>query len=167
MRCPKGQVTGQIQVQHLAVAAGRRQNGPQRLPVSGLGAGLLPQFPPGRSQRVLAGLPLSGGDLQQRPAKHIAVLLHQHGAVLVIQRQDPHAAGVAYHLPCGGIAIGQGHGIHLHVDDAAMVDLPAGEQLFGQVHSDILLAFFLQYTTTEAVCQEGFSISSVAHISGL
>ena len=45
---PKGQVTGQIQVQHLAVAAGRRQNGPQRLPVSGLGAGLLPQFPPGQ-----------------------------------------------------------------------------------------------------------------------
>ena len=135
--------------------------------MSGLGAGLLPQFPPGRSQRVLAGLPLSGGDLQQRPVKHITVLLHQHGAVLVIQRQDPHDAGVAYHLQCGGIAIGQGHGIHLHGDDAAMVDLPAGDQLFGQVHSDILLAFFLQYTTAEAVCQEGFSISSVAHISGL
>ena len=63
------------------------------------GPHFLLQFPLGGDEGLLAGLPLPGRDLQQRPGEGIAVLGHHGNAAVFVQGQDPYAAGVLHHLP--------------------------------------------------------------------
>ena len=63
MRLAEGQLTGQEQVQRLAIAAGRGDQCPQIRPRLRRGPDLLLQLPLGRDEGVLARLPLAGGYL--------------------------------------------------------------------------------------------------------
>ena len=131
------QAPGQIQVQHLVIAARRGDQRAHGQPLVGGGAGLLPQFPPGGGQRLLALFPLAGGDLQQRAAEGVAVLPHQQHAAVILQRQNAHAAGMLHHLPHGGIAVGQQHLVPPHADDAAVIDLLGSQRLFRHIHKRV------------------------------
>ena len=142
MGVAEGQAPGQVQMQHLVIAARGGDDLPQGLPIRRRGPHFLLQFPLGGDEGLLAGLPLPGRDLQQRPGEGIAVLGHHGNAAVFVQGQDPYAAGVLHHLPQGCFPVGQGHRVHPQPQDAALVYLPAFQAFFRQIHCQNSSLFF-------------------------
>ena len=101
----------------------------------GGGAGFLLQLPLARRQRLLAVFQLACRQLQQHLAVGIAVLAHKQQLLPVGQGGDAHPAGMLHHLPDGGVAAGQLHPVHPHIDDAAFILIVLGQGFFGEIHN--------------------------------
>ena len=76
----------------------------------------------GAFERILAGVELSGGNLDRHAVERRTELAHQADAPVLRQRDDCHGAGMAHHVADGVAPVGQGHPETVDVEDAAGPD---------------------------------------------
>ena len=122
------QVAGQEHPQRLARSAGAGVVVDEQVPLAGREVGLLVQLARRREVgRLAVDVEQAGGQLPLERPDGVAVLLHQHDPLLLVEREHGHGAGVVDEVPGDDTALAQ---VHLLADDVpdAPVERPRARE---------------------------------------